>query len=840
MKKLILSLALILTTLGSYIYFSNGSLLLFYGDNVEQLIPFYNHLIHLLSSNSLSFWNHSVGFGSNLFVFFFNAPLGSPFLYLLLLFEPEFIPYSFLLTLMIRLFLIAVFSYLWIGKLSKKDSTRLILSLAFTFSGWAMYWIHYNTTLDFYLYVPLILYLSEEVLENRKKTLFVIAISLASISSLYYFYIFAWLFFIYHTLRHFTSRNNANLKTYFQTFIKLLPWFTLGITLAAFVILPNVSLLLTSPRFTGNQDALFSIDVTLINFYSLLTSLFSPVLSDYDTNIFASRVLNNQVTLNYVYTFLILPLVFPLFLFIKDKKKWLYIMTILFFYFATFIPFFSILFNGNGDRRWQLILIMINIVSVAYILEHSFSRMQILIAFLITVGFLYLLTTISLSGKLFHQENLTTMKQIVYVSILILVLYTIFLMNFKHKYIPLFLVLILESLFSLYHRTHINNTPRYIAYEVFNDAIYFSDDIYAYIQSLDTEHYRIEMSQAMANNPINYSYPGVTFYASVYNHSTRPILDNRFAPGWHSGYVPSKFLFKQLLNTKYYVMSGDESPPYGYAFHDQYMGYKIYKSRLDIGIGFATSNIININEFEKLNKVEQDLVLYQAIVSERRTTVEELFLGIPLVQNQTNPQTNLQEEAGYIFIDYSKNKPYTECMIDFYSDDSVVKQEYRNEYGYTKVENSINDDKAFFYCRFIYNTNEAIPVDLFFVSHNKIEQLYQQVHDYDAFKNVRFHNNRLTADISITNDNSMVFLNIPYDKGWRLIINNKEHKVDIVNQAFIGFMLDKGEYNIELTYTPPLFYEGMIISGISLIYLFYTQRKSLNFLKSKDTLKTIQ
>ena len=833
MKKLILTISLILLVFGSYIYLTNGSLFLFYGDNVEQLIPFYNHLTNLIRSGSLNLWDPSVGFGSNLFVFFFNAPLGSPFLYFLLFFEPEFIPYSFLLTLLIRLFLTAVFAYLWIGKLSKKESTRLILSLAFTFSGWAMYWIHYNTTLDFYMYVPLILYLSEEVLDNRKKFLFVISVSLAAISSLYYFYIFAWLLFIYHSVRHIASSHKVSFKTYFQAFMRLLPWFILGITLAAFIILPNVAIILSSPRFTGAQEALFSFDVSFIRFYSFLTAFFSPVLSDYDTNIFASRVLNNQVFLNYYYTFLIFPLVLPLFLFIKEKKKWIYIFAIIFFYFSSFIPFFSVLFNGNGDRRWQLILLIINIVSIAYILEHSFTRTQIIISFLLTVGLLYVLTTISLSNKLFSQENLLTMKQIVYGSMIILVLYTFFLMDFKHKYLPLVLVLIIESLFSIYHRTHINNSPRYISYDQFNHDAYYTNDVYDYIRSFDSEPYRIEISQAIANDPINYSYPGVTFYSSVYNHSTRPILDNRFTPGWNSGYVPSKFLFKQLLNTKYFVTSTDEIPPYGYEFLELYKNYKIYKSSLNIGVGFATPNIINTKDFDALNKIEQDLVLYQGIVSDRQTTVDDFFYGSPLVRNTANPQPFLQKDDGYIFIDYSRSNPYTECLIDYYTENSLSAQEYRNEYGYTVVRNSLNHDAAFFYCRFIYNTNEAIPIDLNFVSNEKIEQLYQNVNEYDSFTEVTFIDNKLTANIHITDDNSLAFLNVPYDKGWKLKINNIEHDVEIVNQAFIGFMLDHGEYRIELTYTPPLFNEGLILSGISLVLLIYSQRKNLGFNKSK-------
>ena len=58
---------------------------------------------------------------------------------------------------------------------------------------------------------------------------------------------------------------------------------------------------------------------------------------------------------------------------------------------------------------------------------------------------------------------------------------------------------------------------------------------------------------------------------------------------------------------------------------------------------------------------------------------------------------------------------------------------------------------------------------------------------------------------------------IPYDKGFTIKVDNKIVEKQIVNKAFLGFKLSKGNHKIEINYKAPLQKEGMIISIIGLI-----------------------
>ena len=55
----------------------------------------------------------------------------------------------------------------------------------------------------------------------------------------------------------------------------------------------------------------------------------------------------------------------------------------------------------------------------------------------------------------------------------------------------------------------------------------------------------------------------------------------------------------------------------------------------------------------------------------------------------------------------------------------------------------------------------------------------------------------------------------PYKDGYRVKVDGKETDAQIVNTAFVGFPLDKGEHSIEICYTAPGFWTGAVVSIIS-------------------------
>ena len=75
-----------------------------------------------------------------------------------------------------------------------------------------------------------------------------------------------------------------------------------------------------------------------------------------------------------------------------------------------------------------------------------------------------------------------------------------------------------------------------------------------------------------------------------------------------------------------------------------------------------------------------------------------------------------------------------------------------------------------------------------------------------------------TLEGTITMEEDGYFVtSIPYDKGFTVYVDGKEVEYETVNHAFLGFLLEKGEHQIEMIYEAPLKKIGMITSIIGFV-----------------------
>ena len=91
--------------------------------------------------------------------------------------------------------------------------------------------------------------------------------------------------------------------------------------------------------------------------------------------------------------------------------------------------------------------------------------------------------------------------------------------------------------------------------------------------------------------------------------------------------------------------------------------------------------------------------------------------------------------------------------------------------------------------------------------------------------NIGFHSqNKIEGSIALAKP-QLMFLSIPYHKGWSAEVNGQPADLLKVNIGFMGLMLEPGQHHIQLSYTPVYFYEGWIVFFLGLaIYLFLVWR----------------
>ncbi|HSY77669.1 MAG TPA: YfhO family protein, partial [Bacteroidia bacterium] len=89
----------------------------------------------------------------------------------------------------------------------------------------------------------------------------------------------------------------------------------------------------------------------------------------------------------------------------------------------------------------------------------------------------------------------------------------------------------------------------------------------------------------------------------------------------------------------------------------------------------------------------------------------------------------------------------------------------------------------------------------------------------DSLTITHFDDNNIIGTIK-TDEKKLLFLSIPFDKGWKAIVDGKLATTYRVNIGFTGLMLDKGLHNIELHYVVPYLAAGAYTSAAALlIYL---------------------
>ncbi|MNZ78680.1 Bacterial membrane protein YfhO [compost metagenome] len=91
-----------------------------------------------------------------------------------------------------------------------------------------------------------------------------------------------------------------------------------------------------------------------------------------------------------------------------------------------------------------------------------------------------------------------------------------------------------------------------------------------------------------------------------------------------------------------------------------------------------------------------------------------------------------------------------------------------------------------------------------------------------------FANNKVKGTISLEKE-KMLFLSIPFDKGWKAKVDGRNVSIQKINLGFIGIPLQSGTHEVELSYKPPYLMAGLYTTLLSLlilvIYYVYSKRK---------------
>jgi hypothetical protein len=221
-----------------------------YFDVIRELYPWKTEVIKQLKDKTIPLWNPYSFSGSPLLANY-QSQVFYPFgvLYFLI---PQI--YAWTILVILQPLLGGIFMYLFATSIGLSAGAAIIAAVAFNFSSFSNVWMEFNTVNHTFLWLPLLLYLVEKGISNKRlsiaqQILFIFGLFSSITAGHPQDFINTFLFFSLYTLTRIVSKRNWNSKEKFLfalnplSFIIIIPFL-----LAAPQLLPTIELFQHSAR----------------------------------------------------------------------------------------------------------------------------------------------------------------------------------------------------------------------------------------------------------------------------------------------------------------------------------------------------------------------------------------------------------------------------------------------------------------------------------------------------------------------------------------------------------------------------------------------------------------
>ncbi len=288
-------------------------------DVVKELLPWKHFTIESLKKFQIPFWN-PYNFSGNPLAANFQSGIFYPGNVLFLIFNFN-LAWTFYIVLVP--ILASVFTYLFLRRLRVSSSAAFLGSVSYAFSLYMVVWIEYGNIGQTLLWLPLILYLSDMLLEKitYKTFTFFVFTSVVSILAGY----IQGVFYIYGiSLFYFLLKGFLEKKLSYQKILIFLGGIILSVMLSLFQVLPTLELFSHSTRGGYTLEQIQK----LLNPIWYLTTLVAP---DFFGNPASRNFWFDGTYIERVSYFGLIPLMFAIFaIFVLFRKTEIKIFTIVF------------------------------------------------------------------------------------------------------------------------------------------------------------------------------------------------------------------------------------------------------------------------------------------------------------------------------------------------------------------------------------------------------------------------------------------------------------------------------------------------------------------------------
>ncbi|MCG6892166.1 MAG: YfhO family protein [Desulfobacteraceae bacterium] len=725
-------------------------------DTYVQFWPYYAYISRTLLSGQLPFWSFGLGLGTNMY----RGDMFDPFMLFPMLAGNDLLPYLLGYAQFFRIVTSGILFFLYLRTMGIRRYYAIIGSLLFAFSGHNILrgsWWHYSTEVVSFAFLLLGF---ERFLMQRKFLTLVLSVSMFLILQPFYWFHYTVILFLYGTYRY-ISLNGFQFSRTVSFLSRLCFWYGLGLGLGGFLLIPGALEIFKDPRFVGNPNSLFDqltcAPLFRINDISVLITGFLRTVAIHIGFLpkWKSDTLGSPLFYCGLSTLILLPQVFNKR--VSGRKGYVILLMLCTAY--VLFPFFQYAVNAFMSNYYKV------------------SSLWIIWAF-IFISIHILQQTIE--GDSLHRLLLLAGVIGIGSALVYIVIYRIGINNFNafnfNGFISaiVFLVVYLILFMMLSFKSMKNIALILFLLTVFTEVIVVS-----------------ALSETMTHRKkLNSQYPKERI--GYYDHTLEALeyirsIDNNFYridKSYNSVYL-NDALFQNYNGTKSY-WSGNTKSTLNF----------IRELGVPLGRGGRHHYIIGFWERPMLN----------TLIGVR------YFLSLERQEEPPNGYAYLHSVNG---IHIYRNKDY--LPLGFLYTSYIPLKAFR------KLP---PEEKDIVLLKAVVLEGENFPFPLPEADLNEIgspleEQEYREAirqRKKVSFAVQRQEQNDIFGKISCP-EKGLLFLSIPYHKGWTVSVDGERQEMHLANCGFIGVFLDQGDHDVHLHYRPFYLREGIFLSLISMVFL---------------------
>lgn len=859
------------------------SALAYYG---EALREFFRNL--LAGHPKLVMWDMSLGYGADILSTLNYYAIGDPLNLLYGFVSPKNTETMYDFMILLRMYLAGITFIIYARKMKKRSYGTVIGALVYVFSGFCFrLGLRHPFFINPMIYFPLLCLGIEKIYQRERPYVFIFAVCVSAMSNYYFLYMLTIFAVIYAWIRFYKYTEENKMKNFCLTILKFGMYYTLGIAMAAVILLPSVIGFLGNGRY-GNGVDWKSLIVYPGKYYLLFIE-----------NFIGYGNMGSNTNAGY------LPIVGIVVLFtlfsqrMKHKKyRAAFIASII----ALILPIFGYAFNGfsYANNRWAFALSFIVALLTAEMYPRLFvmsKRQQIGIGAGIIIYTVFCIIVNASGEEILKNKGIMAACGLIAVFYILLLIFQRLGYDTQKRIVRVSMAILL--LISVGVHGYYRFDPKEYAYtQEFMDQgqayrTLKEDNIRMLSKANDPSVYRVHAEGYRYKNYglINHLNTISGYYSITAKCVTDTIkgydtLGMQYADKYKG--VDQRLGLLSLAGVKYITVAHNSQVakdvssmgdvPYGVEKLRKKGNITLYKNKYALPFAYAYDSYMTEQQYEQLNGIGKEQAMLAQIILNQHPADKEIQHNEqrngPDIQTISLPETRISSPKGKKYADitvpvekdketylYFKNLVYHGKKN---GDDKFILTGRKGTKGILVTQNDVQQKihiqstfNPYYFGRKDYivkinhQTSKAKEkVRLNFLSPGEYEfddislitvpkkdvlaRLKERKEN--SMKQIQYEGNHFRGVYHAKKD-QILCVTIPYSKGWKATVNGNRTKIYKANGMFMGIIMKKGTQSVKLDYETPGLKIGAWISLVAWIglgiYGLYFEKYRKNLLNQR-------